>query len=265
MTPQLVATRLGGHPADGAARPLLLVAPSLGTSVEALWTGTARLLSDRFDVVGVDLPGHGRSPSATGEIGMADLARGVLTTADAVQAERGDPNAPFHVAGVSVGGCIVQQLLVDVPDRIGRAVVLNSAARIGEPQGWHDRAGLVSENGVGALRAASAERWFAPGFADRDPDTAAVLLDSLCMVQDEGYVQVCGALARFDLRGRLREIGVPVLVIGGQDDVATPPETQQDLVHGLRNGRAEILSRVGHLAPAERPEDVARLIGDFLT
>ncbi|WP_134727235.1 alpha/beta fold hydrolase [Paracoccus luteus] len=264
MTPTLVATRLGDRAADGAARPLLVVGPSLGTSVRALWTGAARLLCDRFDVVGIDLPGHGRSPAAAGGIDMADLARGILAAAGAVQADPGDAGAPFHYAGVSAGGCIGLQLLVDAPDRIGRAVILNSAARIGEPQGWVDRAALVAEQGVGALRQASAERWFAPGFADRDPATAAALLDSLCAADGAGYRQVCGALARFDLRDRLGGIARPVLAIGGQDDVATPPGLQHDIARGVRDGRAEILPQVGHLAPAEAPRDVARLIGAFL-
>lgn len=264
MTPTLVTTRLGDRSPDGAARPLLVVGPSLGTAVQALWADAARRLANRLDVVGVDLPGHGRSPVADGDIDMADLARGVLAAADVVQAGRGDPGAAFHYAGVSVGGCIGLQLLVDAPDRIASAVILNSAAKVGEPQGWMDRAALVAGQGVGALREASADRWFAPGFMDRDPATAAALLDSLCAAQDAGYRQVCGALARFDLRDRLGEIAAPVLAIGGEADVATPPALQHDIARGVRRGRAEILTQVGHLAPAERPQDVARLIGAFL-
>lgn len=264
MTPQLVPVRLGGRAADGAARPLLVVGPSLGTSVEALWSRAARLLCDRFDVVGIDLPGHGRSPSEAGELTMAGLARGVLAAVGAIQDGRGDPGTGFHYAGVSVGGCIGQQLALDAPDRIARAVILNSAAKIGEPEAWRDRADLVAREGVAALREPSAQRWFAPGFPQRETEAATALLDSLCAVEDAGYRQVCGALARFDLRDRLGEIAVPLLVVGGQDDVATPPECQHALARGLRRGRAEILPGVGHLAPAEDPQAVARLIGGFL-
>ena len=52
----LNATRLSGLPGRG---DLLVVGPSLGTSVGALWSGCARLLGDRLEVVGWDLPGHG--------------------------------------------------------------------------------------------------------------------------------------------------------------------------------------------------------------
>ena len=58
--PELTFTRLGGSPDSPR---LLVVGPSLGTSVEALWDRAAGHLD--AEVVGWDLPGHGRSAPAT--------------------------------------------------------------------------------------------------------------------------------------------------------------------------------------------------------
>lgn len=251
----LTATRLAGD----ASLPLLVVAPSLGTSVTALWSAVAERLGERFHVVGIDLPGHGQSPAAVGPLTMADLAQAVLTAVNGLSGA-----GSFHYAGVSVGGCIGQQLVADTPDRIRRTVILNSAAKIGEAAAWLQRAALVRAEGCATLREASAARWFAPGFAGRDNETANALLDSLCAADATSYAALCEALAGFDLRERLSTISVPMLVIGGRDDVATPPEQQQALATSVRNGRAEILDQVGHLAPAERPAEVAQLLADFL-
>ena len=57
--------------------------------------------------------------------------------------------------------------------------------------------------------AGSAERWFGPGFLDREPERGSALLHALQDADDEGYVQVCGALAGFDVRDRLGEIDAP--------------------------------------------------------
>lgn len=54
--PELTATRLAG---SAQAGEVLIVGPSLGTSAEALWSRCAAMLP--FEVVGWDLPGHGRS------------------------------------------------------------------------------------------------------------------------------------------------------------------------------------------------------------
>ncbi len=56
--PALTAVDFGG-PEDA---PLLVLGPSLGTSVAALWSNAARLLATRHRVIGFDLPGHGGSP-----------------------------------------------------------------------------------------------------------------------------------------------------------------------------------------------------------
>ena len=53
--PQITAVRLGGSP----ALPLLVLGPSLGTSARTLWTRAATHLTEHFEVIAWDLPGHG--------------------------------------------------------------------------------------------------------------------------------------------------------------------------------------------------------------
>jgi pimeloyl-ACP methyl ester carboxylesterase len=64
------------------SRPLLVLGPSLGTSVSALWSDAAGLLIGDVDVVGWDLPGHGTSPPPGAEdlagLTVGDLASAVL-------------------------------------------------------------------------------------------------------------------------------------------------------------------------------------------
>lgn len=259
--PLLLATELA---APAGERPLLVVGPSLGTSVAALWSAAAERLAGRFAVLGFDLPGHGLSAKAAPTARMATLADAVLATVDAYQARFGATGGPFFYAGVSVSGCIGLQLLLAAPDRVARAAILNSAAKIGEAESWRERAATVRAHGCATMSEGSAARWFAPGFVAAQPRVADALLDSLCATDAEGYAGVCEALADFDVRARLAEIETPVLAIGGRDDAATPPAAQRDLASGVRHGRVEILDGTAHLAPAERPEAVARLIADFL-
>ena len=104
------------------------------------------------------------------------------------------------------------------------------------------------------------QRWFAPDFALLSPETVAALLDSLRRTHDEGYAQVCEALAGFDVSDRLGEIAVPILCIAGGHDIATPPEALHRIASGVVNGRVVVLPDVAHLPPAEAPLHVADLI-----
>ena len=75
---------------------------------------------------------------------------------------------------------------------------------------------------------------------------------------------MCGALAEFDVRDRLAEIGAPVLAVAGAEDVATPVENLREIAEGVKDGRLVVLDGVAHLAPAEAPSVVARLLREHL-
>lgn len=264
MTPVITAVRLTGA-RNRTELPLLVLGPSLGTSATTLWAACATGLTDVFDVLAWDLPGHGHNRSVPAEpFTMAELAAGVLHVVDDVLVERGEPRGSFFYAGDSVGGCVGLQLMLDAPERVAAAVLLCTGAKIADHASWTGRMAQVSVSGTPVMVAGSAERWFAQGFLDREPERGSALLHALQAADDEGYVQVCGALAEFDVRERLAEVGVPVLAVAGAEDPATPPASLAEIADGVKDGRLVELHGVGHLAPAEVPETVARLLREHL-
>ncbi len=260
MIPSITAVRLSGA-RNRAELPLLVLGPSLGTSAKTLWTHCAPSLVDAFDLVAWDLPGHGHNRVVPEEpFTVAELATGVLRVVDEVLAERSEIGGSFLYAGNSVGGAVGLQLLLDHPDRVTAAVLLCTGAKIGDEAMWSGRVGQVSVSGTPVVVAGSAERWFGPGFLDRSPDVGSALLAGLQQTEDEGYIQVCGALASFDVRDRLPEIGVPVLAVAGSHDVVTPSQGLQEIADGVTQGRFVELEGVAHLAPAEAPDAVSALV-----
>jgi 3-oxoadipate enol-lactonase/4-carboxymuconolactone decarboxylase len=251
--PRLTAVDFGG-PDDG---PLLLLGPSLGTSAATLWSAVAQKLTPHVRVVGWDLPGHGRGARAE-PFTMAELAAAVLVLADALSAET------FHYAGDSVGGCVGLQLALDAPRRVKTATLLCTGAVIGTPDGWHERAATVRGQGMGTMLAGSSQRWFGPGFMERQPGISAALLDALSHTDPESYAQTCEALAGFDVTDRLHEIVLPVLTVAGSDDGPTPPDSLQRIASGVKDGDLVVLDGVAHLAPAEAPDRVAGLIAEHI-
>ncbi len=246
-----------GRGAASDSKPLLVLGPSLGTSASTLWSSTAALLTDHLTILAWDLPGHGlNSWVPPGPLGVADLAADVLALVD----DAG--GGAFHYAGDSVGGAVGLQLALAAPRRVLSATVLCTGARIGNPEVWGERLAAVGDGGTASLREASAGRWFGPGFAEREPQRAASLLDALEATDDRGYAAVCGALADFDVRARLPEIRVPVLAVAGAEDAVTPTAGLREIAEGVRDGRLVVLDGVAHLAPAERPEQVAALIAE---
>jgi 3-oxoadipate enol-lactonase/4-carboxymuconolactone decarboxylase len=260
VIPSITAVRLTGA-RDRTELPLLVLGPSLGTSATTLWSQCAAGLTDAFDLLAWDLPGHGHNRAVPDEpFTMAELAEGVLRVVDDVLAERGEAGGPFLYAGDSVGGAVGLQLLLDRPDRVVAAALLCTGAKIGDESLWTGRIAQVRTSGTPVMVSGSTGRWFGPGFLDRSPEVGSALLHALQDTQDEGYVQVCSALASYDVRDRLAEIAVPVLAVAGSHDVATPPASLREIADGIRDGRCVTLEGVAHLAPAEAPETVAGLL-----
>jgi 3-oxoadipate enol-lactonase len=81
----------------------------------------------------------------------------------------------------------------------------------------------------------------------------------------DGYVRCCGAIERMDLRGELRRIKAPTLVISGEQDEATPTGHQKAIVEAIPQARHEIVADAAHIAAVEQPEAINRLIETHLT
>jgi 3-oxoadipate enol-lactonase/4-carboxymuconolactone decarboxylase len=243
------------HLAGSEGQPVLVVGPSLGTSVSALWGPAAELLGERFHVVGWELPGHGHGAPTTEPFTLADVATGVVA---AVEATLG--TVAFGYAGDSVGGAVGLQLALDVPERLRGVVVLCTGAKIGTAESWAERSATVRASGTPAVVEASAKRWFGTGFLERQPEIGTALLQSLQHADAESYALVSDALGAFDVRDRLGEIAVPVLAVGGAEDVPTPAATLREHAARIRGSRFVELDGVAHLAPAEAPRTVATLI-----
>jgi 3-oxoadipate enol-lactonase / 4-carboxymuconolactone decarboxylase len=254
--PRITAVHLGGTP----SLPLLVLGPSLGTSAQTLWSQAATHLTESFEPIAWDLPGHGTNTTVGQPFTLGELATGVLAMIDALLAERDAAGTSFVYAGDSIGGAVGLHLLLKAPTRVSSAVLLCTGAKIGEPGSWHERAATVRASGTTAVLEASATRWFTPGFLDRAPETGTALLHALRDADPEGYAQACEALATHDVRDRLATIHTPVLAVAGRNDVPTPPASLQAIATGVSNGRLVVLDNTAHLAPAEQPLEVARLI-----
>lgn len=262
--PTVTTTLLKGS--DAPAR-VLFAGAGLGTGVHALWSACAALLPEDTLVIGWDLPGHGASEPHDEVTSVADLAAVVVQALDELTAAGEVPaGLPVHYAGVSLNGAVALQLALDHADRLASSTVICSAAKIGEPQAWRERAELVEKAGTPTMVSGSAQRWFAEGFIESHPERTTGLLHTLQNADRHAYARLCEALAEFDVRGRLGELTLPVLTIHGEQDAVTPPSAGDEIAAGAPEGLVATLALadVAHQAPLEAPETVAQALAEFM-
>jgi pimeloyl-ACP methyl ester carboxylesterase len=238
----------GAWPLDPARPTLLFIHGSGGTST--LWRGQVDALAARANTVALDLPGRGRS-TGEGMSRMTDYARAVVEFMDEIQVPRPIP------CGLSLGGGIVQQLLLDYPERFTAGILIGTGARLRVLPAILE--GI--EKDYEAHLAAAASIAASP---KTDPAVLKPLTDEMAQCPPSvalGDFRACDA---FDVMERLSEIRVPVLVITGEDDKLTPPKYGEYLVKHLENAKRVHLMDAGHLSPIEKPTEVNKAILDFL-
>ncbi|MDX6740393.1 4-carboxymuconolactone decarboxylase [Actinocorallia sp. A-T 12471] len=232
----------------------LVLGPSLGCSLH-VWDGVVDELTRAHRVLRFDLPGHGESPTVPGATTIDALAALVLEAADRAGFDS------FHYAGVSIGGAIGASLALTRPERVVSLAMVCSSARFGEPAAWRERAANVRANGTAVMVEATASRWFAgePG------PLGARLLADLAAADDEGYAACCEALAAYDVRAELPRLTLPVLIVGGKADPATPSPHARELADAIPSATLLELPAAAHLAPVDRPAPLASALLTHLT
>jgi 3-oxoadipate enol-lactonase len=239
------------------AAPVLLLGPSLGTTVD-LWRHQVPALAERFRVIRYDLRGHGGSAAPAGPYTLDDLGSDVLALMDRLGVARA------HVAGVSLGGMVSMWLAAHAPLRVDRLVTVCSSAKMEPESMWRDRAAVVRANGLPSIADALIDRWFPPDVVAGRPDLVALANSMIARVPDEGYAGCCEALADLDLAPDLPRVGAPTLAIAGGDDLATPPMHSERIAALVLDSRLALVPGAAHLAVLSHPALVTDLMVRFL-
>lgn len=237
-------------------RPCLVLSNSLGTDL-GMWDAQAAALSASFFVLRYDTRGHGQSDAGRGPLTIERLGRDVLALLDHLDIEQ----AAF--CGISMGGLTGQWLGIHAPQRFGKLVLANTAARIGNVEGWSARAGQVRREGMGPIADGVPARWFTGDFVARAPDTAARMVRTLRAQDAEGYAACCDALAHADLREDVQRIAVPTLVVAGEHDPVTTVADGAWLRERIRGARMASVP-ASHISNIEAEAEFTALLHSFL-
>ncbi|WP_293574376.1 3-oxoadipate enol-lactonase [Phaeobacter sp.] len=227
----------------------LVLVNSLGTDLRT-WDAVLSHLPDDLSVLSYDKSGHGLSEcgATTTDEFAADL--------ESLMEILGINSA--LVCGVSFGGMIAQALAAKRPNLVQSLVLSNTGLRIGTPETWSERIEVLRQHGLAPMADAILERWFAPAFRNRYPDTTFAYRMMLTRTPTEGYMQVCDAIRTADLSVTSAQITCPTLCIAGSEDLATPPATVRLMTDVIQGSQFKCYDGVGHLPCIEAPDRFAK-------
>ena len=211
-----------------AHKPHLLLLPGLLGAISSQWRPFLKPLAEQYQLLLVDLRGHGRSQNNAPTLNITQMADDLIGLLDALNIER------LHVAGYSLGGYLGLMLAMRQPRRI------TSLLMHGTKFYWtaDSAAKMVQQLNPDVM----AEK--VPTYADQ-------------LVKDHGgrqwrtlvrqAAELTVSLVEGGIAERLlKNMPVPVLVsVGDRDELVLLPEAFR-LSRALPNGQLLVLPNTGH-------------------
>ena len=238
----------GKWPLD-SHKPTLVFIHGAGAS-RLLWASQVEALSSYANTVAIDLPGHGTS-HGKGRDSISDYAQAVNDFLDLVQIPGPIP------CGLSMGGAITQDLIINTPGRFPAGILINTGARLKVLPMIFETIGKSYDEYV-KLSATFA-------ISPKNSTDELIRRVSACLQSTAevvlGDFRACDA---FDVMGQLDLINVPVLVLTASDDILTPPKYGSYLAGNLKDAYSVNIDDAGHFSPIEKPIEVNNAIHGFL-
>ncbi len=228
-----------------------------GIADRRMWAPqVAALEAAGHNVVAPDLPGFGDTALTPPTVDYVEFAAGLL-------------DGQAAVVGCSFGGRVALELAGSKPELVGRLVLVAPGLASTE---WSEeaRAGFAEEEALiesGDLTGAAeqqARMWLAPdSSADVRELTVAMTVrsyDQQLPFEDE----VRAVWPEPSAETRLAELDVPTLLVVGDADLPELRSLAERLANELPDAGLATVEGAGHLPSLERPDELNRLLLDFL-
>lgn len=229
-----------------------------------MFTAQVNAFKGKYRCVTYDHRGQGQSAVTDSGYDMDTLTQDAVNLIERLGA------APCHFVGLSMGGFVGMRLAARRPDLLRSLTLVETSA---EPEPKENQSRYRMLNFIA--------RWFGLGLViDRvmpimfgrtflnDPDRAdekARWRKHIVSNHRIGITRATkGVIDRAGVADELGKINLPVLIIVGDEDVATVPEKSERMKQAIKGSSLVTIVKAGHSSTIEEPQAVNEAISDFL-
>ncbi|MHB8126357.1 MAG: alpha/beta fold hydrolase [Desulfitobacteriaceae bacterium] len=230
----------------GKTLPAVFVHGAGGDS--QLWSEQILSLNSQYNVIALDLPGHGKSGGNLLS-SINEIAEFIADFGEALSLGK------FILVGHSMGGAIAQEFALLYPEKLMGLILIGTGARLRISPELFDN---LSE---GRMPFSDADYLFGSSVTDCIREEA---LREMSKVPPAVFLADFKACNNFDKIQAIKEIIVPCLIVVGDEDVMTPIKYAQFLYTNLVNSQLRIIKGAGHMCMMEKPAEVTETIECFL-
>jgi 3-oxoadipate enol-lactonase len=253
----LLAYTQHAAPRPGAPRLVLIHSLALDRSV---WNGVVERLRSEAEILVYDCRGHGRSDRRAARFTAELFAHDLAELLDHVGWQEA------AIAGCSMGGCVALAFGALYTARAKALGLIDTTAWYGPdaPAKFRERAEAARAKGLQGLVEFQATRWFSDQFRAEHPEVLQRATAVFLANDFDCYAASCALLGDVDLRAPLSTFRMPVTIVVGEEDYATPVDMARQLHELIPQSVLTILPQARHLTPLEHPDRIASELLDLL-
>jgi 3-oxoadipate enol-lactonase len=244
----------------GTGPPAVLLHPFPAN--HELWKPAAQALVSHYRIILPDLRGHGDSGVGEGPATMDKHAADIARVLDNEQIGR----APF--VGVSIGGYVLFEFWRRYRARVDALVLCNTKAQADTPEARSGRlqaAADVIERGTEPFFENMLPKLIGKTTYRTRPDLVEGALRMMRKMSPQDVAVVLQGMAeRPDSVETLKTINVPTLVVTGDEDLFTGVDEAELMRRNIQGNEMKVIAKAGHYSPWEQPEEVGKLVRQFL-
>jgi len=246
----------------GKGFPLIMIM-GLGGNLDWWDPRLIQELSKKFKTVIFDNRGAGRTDLSDKRYSIRLFADDTAGLMDALKISRA------HVLGISMGGMIAQELILNYPEKVEKLVLCSTFC--GGPKAVQpsqealaplaDRGGLSQEE----IARLTIPLLFTEDFIKKNPDLVELTVQQILKapISTEAFMQQANAIAEFNTYDRLSQIRTPTLILHGKQDILVPPENGSILAKAIPNAKLVYFKNSAH-GLTEEMEKMIPILLDFL-
>ncbi len=235
----------------------------MGSDVSG-WRLQVPAWSKHFRVLIFDNRDVGRSSYCPGGYSVADMAADAVALADCVGF------SSFHLVGISLGGAVAQELALGWSERVLTLTLVVTWG--GSGSFGIERARLQVLSHAAMSDDDLLEQMLVMTLSERHferPDHMELIRSQAREYpypqRRDGFVRQLVLASRHEVRDRLRELSMPVLVIGAEQDVLLPVWKSRELADLIPGARLVVVEESAHAVNVEKPGELSKLVIDFVS
>tara|TARA_B100000029_G_scaffold15487_6_gene16033 strand:- start:19174 stop:19977 length:804 start_codon:yes stop_codon:yes gene_type:complete len=227
-----------------------------------MWENQIRLLEKKYRIIAPDLRGSGLTGNSFEEVSIQLMADDMSALINTLSLKS------VAIAGFSMGGYILLEMILRNPRTIRAAAFLSTRASADSIEGMKKREEQMIDiinRGTKKFAKKFSPELFGEIFAKKNPENVQKIEDIISKQSPENVSKLLNAIRlRQDHSLRLQEINIPCAVIGGTEDRLIPKEDFQELNNCLQNSTFHLLEHIGHMTPLESPDSVSFILDELL-